>query len=37
MMLKAKARVISQSLAYIPDGPSIPDIREILSNIRLNE
>lgn len=37
MMLKAKTRVISQSLAYMPEGPSMPDIREILSNMRLNE
>lgn len=37
MMLKAKTRVLSQSLAYMSDSPSMPDMREILRNIRLNE
>jgi hypothetical protein len=37
MMLKAKTRVISQSLAYKADGPSMLDMREILSNMGLNE
>lgn len=28
IMLKAKTRVISQSLAYMPDGPSMLGMRE---------
>jgi len=33
LMLKAKMRVINQSMAYMKDAPSMPDVREFLANL----
>jgi hypothetical protein len=34
LLLKAKTRVIGQSMAYMLDTPEMPDIRELIATLK---